>query len=143
MVRSFDYAAWTALRRHWELLPPDGNTVARERDARGAEIWGGWLGREFVRAYIPRLGEIRIDLLPRDVHDTELVLRSWALEKSLYEVRYELNSRPQWVDIPLRAVNRILAKGGGNEAAVMGATASGPKSEFPAANSHDGKEPTP
>ena len=22
MVRSFDYAAWTALRRHWELLSP-------------------------------------------------------------------------------------------------------------------------
>ena len=40
--------------------------------------------------------------------DAELVLRSWVLEKALYEVRYELNSRPDWVDIPLRAVLTIL-----------------------------------
>jgi maltose alpha-D-glucosyltransferase/alpha-amylase len=107
MVRSFDYAAWAGLRKHWDLLPPDRN-VARDREIRGAGIWGAWIGREFVRGYTARLREIRPDLLPADRADAELVLRSWVLEKALYEVRYELNSRPDWVDIPLRAVIWIL-----------------------------------
>ena len=86
----------------------EGLAASRERDRRGARIWGGWLGREFVREYIKKLREIRPDLLPANVADTELVLRSWVLEKALYEVRYELNSRPDWVDIPLRAIMSIL-----------------------------------
>jgi maltose alpha-D-glucosyltransferase/alpha-amylase len=117
MVRSFDYAAWNALRRHWELLPP-GDQHARDRDVRGVAIWGGWLGREFVRAYIARLREVRPELLPATEEDTELVLRSWILEKAIYEVRYELNSRPDWVEIPLRAVLKIL-----NDRAGSGVTA--------------------
>ncbi|MGC4030388.1 MAG: phosphotransferase [Tepidisphaeraceae bacterium] len=108
MVRSFDYAAWTALRKHQSLLPPDGPAANRERDTRGAELFGAWLGREFVRAYTARLREIRPELLPPSIADMELVLKSWVLEKALYEVRYELNSRPDWVEIPLRAVTKIL-----------------------------------
>ena len=117
MVRSFEYAAWTALRRHRELMHPDAENRAGaggggghggERHVRGAAIWGGWLGREFVRAYTVRLREVRPDLIPPAVADAELLLRSWVLEKALYEVRYELNSRPDWVDIPLRAVAAIL-----------------------------------
>ncbi|HEX8340880.1 MAG TPA: maltose alpha-D-glucosyltransferase [Tepidisphaeraceae bacterium] len=121
MVRSFDYAAWTALRRHWELLPPDSHT--RDRDTRGAKIWGTWLGHEFVRAYTTHLRGIRPDLLPAELADSELVLRSWVLEKALYEVRYELNSRPDWVDIPLQAVLAILDAPGGATTAVGGVAA--------------------
>jgi maltose alpha-D-glucosyltransferase/alpha-amylase len=117
MVRSFDYAAWTALRKHRELMHPDAGgrrggrgltSVGGERHVRGAVIWGAWLGREFVRAYTVRLREVRPDMLPPATADAELLLRSWVLEKALYEVRYELNSRPDWVDIPLRAVAAIL-----------------------------------
>ena len=123
MVRSFDYAAWTALRRHWGLLPPEGLKDVRDRDSRGATIWGGWIGREFVRAYTTHLRQVCPDLLPVEVADTELVLRSWVLEKALYEVRYELNSRPDWVDIPLHAVMAILGSPMGAATAVSGVTA--------------------
>jgi maltose alpha-D-glucosyltransferase/alpha-amylase len=123
MVRSFDYAAWTALRRHWELLPPDGPIAVRERDMRGALLWSSWLAREFVREYTTHLREVRPALLPAEVADSELVLRSWVLEKALYEIRYELNSRPDWVDIPLRAVTAILGSPRGVATGVAGATA--------------------
>jgi len=106
MVRSFDYAAWTALRHHRSLLPPE--TVSSERDATGANLWAAWLSREFVRAYTIRLRELRPDLVWPNVADTEVVLRCWVLEKALYEVSYELNARPDWVDIPLRAIIDIL-----------------------------------
>jgi maltose alpha-D-glucosyltransferase/alpha-amylase len=106
MVRSFDYAAWTALRRHWSLLAPDSSRNARDRQ--GANLWTAWLSHEFVRAYIIRLWALRPDLVWPNMVDAELVLRCWVLEKALYEVGYELNSRPDWVDIPLRAIVAIL-----------------------------------
>ena len=115
MIRSFDYAAWTGLRRHWELLPPE-SAAARERELRGAEIWGAWLGHEFVRAYARRLRELRPDLLTGSREDVQLVLRSAVLEKALYEVRYELGARPDWVQIPLRAVLGILGARGEEQA---------------------------
>ncbi|HEV2295737.1 MAG TPA: maltose alpha-D-glucosyltransferase [Tepidisphaeraceae bacterium] len=107
MVRSFDYAAWTCLRNHWALLPPE-QEAGRDRHLRGARTWGAWLAREFVRAYVIRARELRPDLVPATVEEVELLLRAWLLEKALYEIRYELNSRPQWVDIPLRAVIELL-----------------------------------
>jgi maltose alpha-D-glucosyltransferase/alpha-amylase len=111
MLRSFDYAAWTALRQHWELLPPAGRPGVAERGIAGAALWGAWLGAEFVRAYVATARAARPDLLPPDAADTDLVLRTWLMEKALYEVRYELNSRPDWVEIPLRAVHQLLDEG--------------------------------
>jgi maltose alpha-D-glucosyltransferase/alpha-amylase len=107
MTRSFDYCGWCALRRHWQLLPADHAASPKRREVLGAQLWGAWLSREFVRAYVQCLHRIRPELLPnRD--DTQIVLRSWVLEKALYEVRYELNSRPDWADIPLRAVVSLI-----------------------------------
>lgn len=108
MVRSFDYAAGVALRQHRELLSADRSAVVLERDARGAAIWSTWLSREFVRAHSARLSELARHLLPPVLADAELVLRSWVLDKAMYELRYELNSRPDTVDIPIRAILNIL-----------------------------------
>jgi len=33
------------------------------------------------------------------------------LEKALYELRYELNSRPEWVRIPLRGILEVVNPG--------------------------------
>jgi maltose alpha-D-glucosyltransferase/alpha-amylase len=110
MVRSFDYAAWTALRRHQDVVTPDSSSK-QGRDLFGANLWTAWLSREFVRAYIIRLRTVRPDLVWPSMSDTELVLRGWVLEKALYEIGYELNSRPDWVDIPLRAVLAIVKDG--------------------------------
>ncbi len=39
MVRSFDYCAFSALRRHWELLRPGaGNIVVQDRHLSGATV---------------------------------------------------------------------------------------------------------
>lgn len=36
------------------------------------------------------------------------LLDAYVLDKALYEVVYESDNRPDWVDIPLAAVRRIL-----------------------------------
>jgi Uncharacterized protein, probably involved in trehalose biosynthesis len=32
------------------------------------------------------------------------------LEKALYELRYELNLRPEWVGIPLRGILEVVTR---------------------------------
>jgi predicted trehalose synthase len=35
------------------------------------------------------------------------VLAAFELHKALYEVRYELGNRPDWLEIPLNALRRL------------------------------------
>jgi maltose alpha-D-glucosyltransferase / alpha-amylase len=46
-------------------------------------------------------------LLPTD-RNRELLLRVLLLDKAFYELSYELNNRPDWVDIPLDGLIRLL-----------------------------------
>jgi maltose alpha-D-glucosyltransferase/alpha-amylase len=36
-------------------------------------------------------------------------LAAFALDKALYEVRYEIDNRPTWVEVPLRGLERLRA----------------------------------
>jgi predicted trehalose synthase len=36
------------------------------------------------------------------------LLRVFELEKAVYELRYELNNRPDWVSIPVAGIVRML-----------------------------------
>ncbi|GAB3945253.1 phosphotransferase [Corynebacterium tapiri] len=40
--------------------------------------------------------------------DQSALLNAYLLDKALYEVDYELNNRPDWAEIPLNAIERIL-----------------------------------
>jgi maltose alpha-D-glucosyltransferase/alpha-amylase len=46
--------------------------------------------------------------VPRDERTLRILLDVYQLDKVVYEVGYELNNRPEWVDIPLRGLNQIL-----------------------------------
>ena len=45
-------------------------------------------------------------LPPRET--TERLLRIFELEKAVYELRYELGNRPDWVSIPVAGILRML-----------------------------------
>ena len=36
------------------------------------------------------------------------LLSIYELEKAIYELRYELNNRPDWISIPVAGIGRIL-----------------------------------
>jgi trehalose synthase (EC:5.4.99.16) len=46
------------------------------------------------------------------VHEESLhhLLDLFVLEKAFYELRYELDHRPDWVEIPLRGILELLAQ---------------------------------
>ena len=90
MLRSFDYAA-----RHATVGLPDD-------DARvlAAEAWSVRCREAFLDGYAADAGED-----PRGHAD---LLRALELDKALYEVVYETRNRPDWVEVPLHAVERLL-----------------------------------
>jgi maltose alpha-D-glucosyltransferase/alpha-amylase len=57
---------------------------------------------EYVAALAPR------HLVPDDAGDLHLLLELFVLEKALYEVRYELGHRPEWLTAPLAAVVELV-----------------------------------
>jgi maltose alpha-D-glucosyltransferase/alpha-amylase len=36
--------------------------------------------------------------------ENEILIRTYLIEKAVYELGYELNGRPEWVNIPLRGI---------------------------------------
>jgi maltokinase len=85
MLRSFAYAAATAGKRGHAL--DDVRTSVR---------------RSFLEGYESRASR----LLPHDQETAGALLHALELEKVLYELRYELGHRPDWVEIPARDLLR-------------------------------------
>ncbi len=47
------------------------------------------------------------------VRSTSGLLELFELEKALYELRYELGNRPDWVKVPLQGILALLDAGAG------------------------------
>jgi maltose alpha-D-glucosyltransferase / alpha-amylase len=100
MLRSFSYAALTALSAATQHRPED-----YERLAPWAEFWETWVSAMFLRAYLAVVG--RASFIPSTHEDLDLLLQTFTLEKAVYELAYELNNRPDWVHIPLSGLLRL------------------------------------
>ncbi|UUX95101.1 maltose alpha-D-glucosyltransferase [Aquabacterium sp. J223] len=105
MLRSFGYAAQAGLQAATangedpSALAPLALTW--ERQARAAFLDG------YGRAVS---GHGLVD----DLQPGQGLLGLLELDKALYELRYELNNRPDWVGIPLRGLLGLLGEGGGS-----------------------------
>jgi predicted trehalose synthase len=97
MLRSFHYAAHAALE-------PLGD--ARAALANEAEAWA----REAQHAFLGAWQRATGGAVFRDPDPAveRALLNAFLLEKALYEIRYEVNNRPDWLGIPLRGVLALL-----------------------------------
>ena len=101
MLRSLSYAAHVALRAVTAERPEDvkiAEPFAQEWEQRAAQI--------FLSSYVVAVGDCGV--YPPEPGAGPALINFMALEKALYEVRYELNNRPDWVHIPLVGVLRLL-----------------------------------
>jgi maltose alpha-D-glucosyltransferase/alpha-amylase len=103
MVRSFGYAAAAALHAFTLAHPMD-----REDLAGWAKAWRAWTSAAFLRGYLAAVAGASI--LPPDRATIDTLLAVFILEKALYELRYELNHRPDWVSIPLSGLVDLLGR---------------------------------
>jgi trehalose synthase-fused probable maltokinase len=90
MLRSFAYAVSAV-----EIL-------------RGTAAPDGWESRareEFLKGYHETVDP---SLLPVGEAAFARLLMVFELEKAVYELRYELNNRPEWVHIPVAGILRML-----------------------------------
>ena len=102
MLRSFSYAAEVALRQ--QTTPAD--PAWRSLEPYGRE-WTRRCQRRFLDTYQDRVRGA--GLLPDAPGAVAKLLTAFQLEKALYEVRYEVDHRPEWVTIPLNGIARICS----------------------------------
>jgi maltose alpha-D-glucosyltransferase/alpha-amylase len=104
MLRSFGYAAYTALGAATISRPDDVDRLTP-----WAAFWEAWAGAAFLRAYFAATANASI--LPSRREDLHALLQAFVIDKALYEVAYELNSRPDWVHVPLTGLLHLAAPG--------------------------------
>jgi maltose alpha-D-glucosyltransferase/alpha-amylase len=106
LLRSYDYASQVALREHLAR-----GAVAPERKPAleaWARFWSDWTGAAFLRSYLAAMSAS--GLLPASPEDRTTLLDALLLEKAMYELSYELNTRPDWVPVPVSGLLRLLEK---------------------------------
>ena len=101
MLRSFHYAAHTALSRQQTLRAEDVACLEA-----WAEIWVQVISRSFLDAYLTTAKGA--SFIPEDPVALRMLIEVHVLEKAAYEVCYELNNRPDWIFIPMRGIAAIL-----------------------------------
>jgi maltose alpha-D-glucosyltransferase/alpha-amylase len=99
MLRSFSYAAYAALFA-FTVHVPEENAALRP----WADAWEHWASAAYLNAYRATMGDSA--LLPNG-GSFDAMLRTQMLEKAIYELQYELNSRPEWVHIPLTGILKL------------------------------------
>jgi len=106
MVRSFSYASQVGLAAWRTHHPEDGAKLAA-----WARFWETNVSRLFVRGYREAAGTALF--VPEGFDSFSVLCRIFLIEKALYELRYELNNRPDWLHIPLAGLIELLDKGPG------------------------------
>jgi maltose alpha-D-glucosyltransferase/alpha-amylase len=101
MLRSLDYAAWAALDR------VSARGVASPEQMRTlAFAWRDRAVDECVAEYVTT--SAGNGTYPDDKATAAGLLYVFLLRKALYEVRYEVASRPEWLSIPVRGIANLL-----------------------------------
>jgi hypothetical protein len=102
MMRSFHYAA------NAPLFAPGAGVFIENAHALEAwsRYWYAYSAATFMRAHLNSAGEA--PFLPRSVEELGILLGVSMLEKVLYELRYELNNRPDWARIPLQGILQMV-----------------------------------
>jgi maltose alpha-D-glucosyltransferase/alpha-amylase len=102
MLRSFHYAASATLLEQQQR----GLLSDLARAEAWLRFWYGWVSAVFLQGYLEVVGSTT--LVPSDSKDLGTLLEAYLMDKAIYEIRYELGHRPDWLAIPLGGVLELL-----------------------------------
>ncbi|MHB8057756.1 MAG: maltose alpha-D-glucosyltransferase [Desulfuromonadaceae bacterium] len=95
MLRSFDYARWSA------LLQSTYSDADRVRLTPLAEVWVREVREMFLGSYHE---SSEGSGLYASFTEVQGLIQLFEIEKALYEMRYEIGNRPGWINVPLQGV---------------------------------------
>jgi maltose alpha-D-glucosyltransferase/alpha-amylase len=101
MLRSFQYAAYTPIFSADPALPEDTSTLLP-----WGRLWQNWVGATFLRAYLDRAGSA--SFIPQTEGELEVLLDALLLEKVVYELAYEVNNRPDRIQMPILGLTQLV-----------------------------------
>ncbi|MPZ17140.1 MAG: hypothetical protein GEV06_04375 [Luteitalea sp.] len=105
MLRSFQYAAFSALIQR--TTGESGASLSRLEH--WARLWERFVGTTFLDRYLEAASKGRF--LPDDRDARRILLKVHLLDKAVYELGYELNHRPTWLEVPLWGLDDLLKTG--------------------------------
>lgn len=101
LFRSFHYAIYTTIFNNLQHYKIDKDTLFAVGELLYDYIIGLFLG-----TYIADVRDANLNI---GYNQERIFLLKYALlEKAVYELGYELNSRPQWAIIPLKGISNII-----------------------------------
>jgi maltose alpha-D-glucosyltransferase/alpha-amylase len=100
--------------KRWAMKDVAGMLRSFQYAAQVAEVDHGWaaeVSNAYLQGYVETPGVGGAAFMPRTADELRLLLDVMLIEKALYELRYEINSRPTWVRIPLRGLLELVEAG--------------------------------
>lgn len=104
MLRSFNYAAVFALKSG-SFRPEDILNLEP-----WSRFWNLWVSVGFLKSYINVTADS--GFLPKSKEELRALLDIYILEKAVYELGYELNNRPDWVNVPVLGILEVVQPAG-------------------------------
>ncbi len=95
-------ATWPACCGRLRTSPPRRRCCAASRCRRTSS------SARRSRSSSTTSGEVDPTLLPAGEAAVTNLLSIYELEKAIYELRYELDNRPDWISIPVAGISRLL-----------------------------------
>lgn len=107
ILRSLHYAARTAAavvqqETAWSSAPDAIEPLLM--------LWYRSVSGMFLRTYLDTVGHARF--VPSERNELAVLLDFLLLEKAIYEVGYEANSRPDWIGLPAQGILDLLESSG-------------------------------
>ncbi|RLD28144.1 MAG: trehalose synthase [Bacteroidetes bacterium] len=101
LFRSFHYAIYATIFNNIDIYKHEQQELFE-----AGEILYQYIKGVFLGTYIVEIQNANINI---GYHQERIFLLKYAmLEKAVYELGYELNSRPRWAVIPLKGISNII-----------------------------------
>lgn len=101
MVRSLHYAVYSVFFQRSKVRPEE---ISLMQPWIGP--WYYYITGAFLSSYLEAIKGY--DIVPEKKDELNILLNVFLIDKSIYEIGYELNNRPDWVIIPMQGILLIM-----------------------------------
>jgi maltose alpha-D-glucosyltransferase/alpha-amylase len=106
MLRSFEYAAYTAIYGRIGGTSPRPELLSLQDTA--AVFWSKWAGAAYLNAYLASAGGA--PFVPAEPAQLKVLLDLFLIERAMFEVAFELEHRQEVIPIALRGVLNLFSE---------------------------------